>query len=615
MSKMKTFGKWSLRTLGVVALLAAVFLIPTIWFKPWSIDHFYGRVFVTFAMRHPMMLSGMRLLEPMGLRFHNDDLDDMSVAFQKKEAAWLDKQLEILRSYDREGMDDADGLSYDILEWFLSDMQEGNRWMFHNYPVNQLFGIQNGLPDFMISTHHLGDGRDARDYVARVAQFERAFDQVMEGLKIREEMGIVPPKFVIARVLDEVRGLIEPAPSDNVLYTYLAEESAELEGLEAADRDALLARLESAIADSVYPAYRELIAYFEHLDTIATTDDGVWKFPDGEDFYNYQLRHHTTTDLTADEIHRVGLAEVALLQGEMKAILESEGYDIEDFGAAMRALNSEERFLYPDTDEAREQILLDYQAMIDEISGGLEGIFDIRPEAGVEVQRIPEFKQEGAPGAYYNAPPFDGSKPGIFYVNLRDVGEIPKYGMRTLAYHEAIPGHHFQIGIQQELTGMPFFRRVIPFTAYSEGWGLYSERVAAENGFQDDPYDRLGYLQGQVFRAVRLVVDTGIHAQRWSREEAIEYMVANTGMPEGDVTAEIERYIVMPGQACAYMIGRLKILELRQRAMDALGDRFSLPEFHNVVLTEGAMPLRLLARQVDRWIESKGGATETGVLG
>ncbi|MFQ5527480.1 MAG: DUF885 family protein [Thermoanaerobaculia bacterium] len=607
--------KWSLRGLGVVALAAAVFLVPTIWFKPWSIDHFYGRVFATFALRHPMMLSSMRLLEPMGMRFHNDDLDDMSVAFQKKEAAWLDKQLEYLRSYDRDGMSETEGLSYDILEWFLADMQEANRWMYHDYPVNQLFGIQNGLPDFMVSTHHLGDARDASDYVKRVGQFGRAFEQVMEGLEIREELGITPPKFVIARVLEEVRGLIEPPAKENVLYTHLTEKSAELEGLESEDRNALLAELETSIQDVVYPAYETLISYFEHLDTIATEEDGVWKFPDGDDFYNYQLRHHTTTNLTSEQIHQVGLAEVASLQSEMKSILDAEGYDSENFGATMQALNSEERFLYPDTDEAREQILVDYQSLIDEIDAGLEGIFDIKPEAGVQVKRIPEFRQEGSPGAYYDSPPFDGSKPGTFYVNLRDVAEIPKYGMRTLAYHEAIPGHHFQIGIAQELTGMPFFRRVIPFTAYTEGWALYSERVAAENGFQDDPYDRLGYLQGQIFRAVRLVVDTGIHAQRWTREEAIDYMVANTGMPEGDVVAEIERYIVMPGQACAYMIGRLKMLELRERAESALGDRFSLPAFHNVVLSNGAMPLALLEEQVERWIEEQGGATETGLKG
>ncbi len=607
--------KWTLRIFGLVALVAAILLIPTIWFKPWSIDHFYGRVFATFALRHPMMLSSMRLLEPMGMRFHNNDLDDMSVEFQKKEAVWLDKQLDILRSYDREGMNEEDGLSYDILDWFLSDQQEANRWMFYDYPVNQLFGIQNGLPDFMVSTHFLSDPRDVRDYIARVDQFGRAFDQVMAGLEIREEMGIVPPKFVIARVLEEVRGLIAPAPKDNVLYTHLAEKTAELEGLETAERDELLTELETGIEGTVYPAYRRLVEYFEHLDTVATTDDGVWKFPDGDQFYNSQLRHHTTTDLTSDQIHQIGLLEVDKLQSEMKAILEAEGYDVEDFGATMRALNAEERFLYPDTDEAREQILADYQTIIDEIDAGLEGIFDIRPEAGVRVERIPEFKQEGSAGAYYDSPPFDGSKPGTFYVNLRDVAEIPKYGMRTLAYHEAIPGHHFQIAIAQSLTGMPFFRRVIPFTAYTEGWALYTERVAAENGFQDDPFDRLGYLQGQIFRAVRLVVDTGIHAQRWTRDEAIEYMVANTGMPEGDVVAEIERYIVNPGQACAYMIGRLKILELRERAMNALGDRFSLPEFHNVVLTNGAMPLSLLDQQVNRWIEKKGGATERGRLG
>ncbi len=268
--------------------------------------------------------------------------------------------------------------------------------------------------------------------------------------------------------------------------------------------------------------------------------------------------------MTAEEIHRLGLEEVARLQTDMRVILEREGHPTDDLAATMNALNEEERFLYPDSDEGRQQVLADYQAIIDEIDAGLAGLFDVRPESGVQVDRVPEFLQATAPGAYYNSPPFDGSKPGTFYVNLRDVKEIPKFGMRTLAYHEAIPGHHFQIAVAQELEGVPFFRKVVPFTAFVEGWALYAEYLAAEHGFQDDPYDRLGYLTAQLFRAVRLVVDTGIHAKRWTRQEALDYMLANTGMPEGDVVAEIERYIVNPGQACAYKVGQLEILALRQ---------------------------------------------------
>jgi len=599
--------KTVLSSLGVLALAGAVFLVPTIWFKPWSIDHFYGRVFATFALRHPMMLSSMRLLEPMGLEFHNNDLDDMSMTFQEEEADWVESQLAVLRSYDRAALDEAGALSYDVLEWFLEDMVKGNEWPYHNYPVNQLFGIQSGLPDFMVTTHHLETENDARNYVLRVEQFGRAFDEVIEGLAHRQELGIVPPRFVIDHVLREMRDLIAPAPTEMVLYTHLAETTAQIEALEPSRREELLADLAVAIEQTVVPAYGRLIDFFEGQREIATTDDGVWKLPDGEAFYTWALRHHTTTDLTADEIHRLGLSEVERIQAEMRAILEAEGYPTEDLAATMNALNEEERFLYPDTDDGRASILEDYQTIIDEIDSNLGAVFDVRPTVGVEVQRIPEFRQATAPGAYYNTPPFDGSKPGIFYANLRDVKEIPKFGMRTLAYHEAIPGHHFQLALAQNLTGVPFFRKVIPFTAYTEGWALYAERLAAENGFEEGPYDRMGYLTAEIFRAVRLVVDTGIHAKHWTREQALDYMLANTGMPRGDVVAEIERYIVDPGQACAYKVGQLKILELRERARERLGDAFDIKEFHNIVLLNGALPLSILEQQVEGWIARAGG--------
>jgi uncharacterized protein (DUF885 family) len=605
---MRRWKKIVLATLGGLVLAAAVFLIPTLWFKPWFINHFYMRLFLSFTLKHPMMLSGLRVLEPMGLDFHSDELDDVSVAFELQEAEWLDRQIEILRSYDREAMTEKEKLSYDTLEWFLADQQKENqRFMFHDYPLNQTAGVHRMLPNFMMNVHQINKPRDAENYIARVSKFGVFFDQVLEGLKQREERGIVPPRFVITNVLQQMREFIEKPPRENPLYTHFESKVKELKDLDAAARQALLDRLAAALENTVYPVYGRLIDYFAYLEPIATTDDGAWKLPD-EAFYAHQLRSYTTTDLTADEIHELGLREVERLQEEMRAILRAEGYPTQDVGAVMQRLSKELRFLYPDTDEGRQQVLADYQAIIDHINGKLEAIFDVRPEAGVQVEAVPEFQQANAAAAYYQPPPLDRSKPGTFFVNLRDVKEIPKFGMRTLAYHEAVPGHHFQIGIAQELKGVPFFRRIIPFGAYVEGWALYAERVAAEHGFQKGPYDRLGHLQSQLFRAVRLVVDTGIHHKRWAREQAIAYMLKNTGSPEGEVVTEIERYIVWPGQACGYMVGQLKILELRRKAQERLGDRFDLREFHNVILTNGALPLSILERVVDAWLDSK---TET----
>ncbi len=604
---MKRWKKLVLAALAVVMLAGGVFCVPTVWGTPWFIEHFYARVFLNFALEHPMLLSSMRMLEPVGLTFHNDDLDDFSIAGQERGQALARDALATLRNYDRDSL--ADPLSYDVLEWFLEDQVESQRYAFHSYPVNQMSGFQSSLPDFMINTHQLDTASSAEDYLIRVSKFGVAFDQTLEGLRHREERGIFPPRFVMTRVLAEMREFITPAPREHVLYTHFADGTAALveSGELGADARAdMLERLAGHIAETVYPAYERMIEHYAALEPTASTDDGVWKLPDGAAFYASRLRSFTTTDMSAAEIHELGLSEVARIQGEMKQILRAQGYDVSDFGATMQALNKEPRFLYPDTDAGREQILADYQKILDEIDAGMDEFFSLRPKTGVAVERVPEFKQATAPGAYYNPAPLDGSKPGIFYANLRSVEEIPKFGMRTLAYHEGIPGHHFQITIARELEGVPFFRKIIPFTAYVEGWALYAERVAAEYGFQEDPFDRLGFLTAELFRANRLVVDTGIHDKRWTREQAIDYMLANTGMPETDVVSEIERYIVNPGQACAYKIGQLKLLELRARARERLGERFDIKAFHAVVLRSGALPLTLLERVIDDWIAAGG---------
>jgi uncharacterized protein (DUF885 family) len=590
---------------GAVVVAIAVFVVPTLWLRPWDIDHFYIRVFAQYVLRRPMYLSSLHILEPMGVQFHNAKLDDFSDEFEQTEARWLQRQLRILRSYDRKRMDEQGRLSRDILEWWMADVLDGYHFMYDYYPVTQLDGIHNSLPDFMINTHRVDDLRGAEHYVARISQFDSAFDQVIERMKVRAEKGIVPPVFVIEYVLEDLNDFIAAPPRENLLYVNLETKLGELEEAEAAKKNQLLEDLAREIESTVCPAYRRLIEFFGELKETATTEAGVWKLPNGEEFYAYTLRHHTTTDTSAEKIHQLGLKEVARIQAEIRAILESEGLPTGDLQTTMNGLNQQERFLYPDTPEGREQILVDFQAIVDEMDAETDRFLDVRPAVGVKVVPVPEFKEEKASGAYYNSPPLDMSEPGTFFINLRDLTEIPKFGMRTLAYHETIPGHHVQMTIAQSLDELPIFRRVIPFTAYAEGWALYAEKLAVELGYEDDPYDRLGYLTSEVFRAVRLVVDTGIHAMRWTREQAIDYMLANTGMPEGEVTAEIERYIVNPAQACAYKVGELKILELRSRAMDSLGEDFDLKEFHNVLLTNGAMPLSILEQQVDRYIASE----------
>ncbi|HKQ58067.1 MAG TPA: DUF885 domain-containing protein [Candidatus Eisenbacteria bacterium] len=607
--------RFLLGALAVLVVGGAVFLVPTLWFKPWSIDHFYGRVFIRYALRHPMMLTQLGMLDGTPLDFHSDKLDDFSVAFQEADAKFGREQLAILKSYDRSHMSPSQKLSAQVLEWFLTDAVNGERFMYSDYPVNQLFGAQSSLPDFMITTHPLKRPKDAENYVKRVERFGVAIDQVIGQLTVREKKGVIPPRFVLTKVLTEMRGFAGKPAKENVLYTHFAEKAPEIKKLDAAKRDALLARLDQAITGTVQPAYQRLIDTCAHLESVTTDDDGVWKLPEGDAFYAYCLRNRTTTDLPADSIHALGLREVDRIQSQMRGILAAKGYRGADLATTVNAVRAEPRFHYPEGDSGRAQILADYQTIIDDANGRVGALFNVRPKSGVKVERVPPFKEATAPGGYYNAPDMGGDRPGKFFANLRDPRETTKPGMRTLAYHEAIPGHHFQISIAQELKDVPFFRKVIPFTAYVEGWGLYAERLALEEGFHPTAFDSLGALQAELFRAVRLVVDTGIHHDHWTRQQAIDYMKQNTGMAETAVVTEVERYIVAPGQACAYKVGQLEILALRQRAKDKLGDRFDIKKFHDVVLTNGALPLGLLEQVVNEWIATEQASAKAQVRG
>ena len=604
---MKRAFKWVGLTLLGLVLIAGALLAHTWYAKPLSIEWFYARSFLRFVLDEPELLTHFRILEPIGIRSHNGRLTDASTAHDDRVFARLNDDLATLHRYDASGYTGQDRLSYDIFEYFIANQVRREPWRYHNYPVNQLFGVQSDVPNLMTQTQQVNDATDAEHYIARLSEFPRKIDQVIDGLKLRESKGIVPPKFAVEKVSDQIKGFLAPGPDGNTLTVSFKEKLDKIpaDKMDAATRAALVARVKQGVAESVVPAYNALAAHLETLRPKATRNDGVWALPQGDQFYQYAIESNTTTRMTADEIHALGLSEVARIGAEMDRSLSEAGYVEGTRSERMRRLGVSPAQRYPETDEGRAQILKDYQAIIDEISAGLDPWFGAKPKAGVIVVRVPPFAEKTAPGAYYNPPPMDGSQPGKFFANLGNIGETHKYSMRTDAYHEAVPGHHLQNAIAQEIQGLPFFRRVVPFTAYMEGWALYAEQLAWEMGFEKNPLDNLGRLQLEMFRAVRLVVDTGIHSKRWTREQAIDYMVENTGMPESAVVVEIERYIVAPGQALAYKVGMLKILELRERAKGELGGRFDIREFHDEVLKNGAMPLSVLERVIDAYIVRK----------
>lgn len=592
---------------SLVLVLLFVALAAHEWFakKPFFFRAFLDRSVVKMAFESPETLTSLGFLESVGITGHNAELDDDSPEAMDKTFAQVRDLRETLLSYSDADLDENQRISKDIALYLADFALVSEPYRYHNYPLNQLFGVQNGYPSFMQAQHQVHSVGDAENYLSRLQKVKLKFAQTLEGLKIREAKGIIPPKFVIERVLTEMNDFVATPIQGNILYSSFKTKLADTD-ISADEQARLLAAAEADIKGYVHPAYQLFIDYFSQLQAKAGTDDGYWALPNGDLAYEQLLKFFTTTNYTADEIHAKGLAEVDRIQSEIMTILAAEGYDVsQGFSVAIEALAADPKFYYEDSDAGREQILVDYQHILDEVNAGLGDAFRIRPEAGMEVVRIPEFKEKTAPGAYYQQPAIDGSRPGRFYANLYDIKATPKYGMRTLAYHEGIPGHHFQIAVAMELEGMPLIRKMAPFTAYIEGWALYSERLAWELGFQKDPFDNIGRLQAELFRAVRLVVDTGIHHSRWTREQAIDYMKKNTGMSDRDVTAEIERYIVMPGQATAYKVGMMKILELREKAKLALGDKFDLRDFHDVVLKNGAVPLDILETLVDRYIADK----------
>jgi uncharacterized protein (DUF885 family) len=467
-----------------------------------------------------------------------------------------------------------------------------------------MFGTQVQLASFLQTSHVVKNEKTARNYVARLQAMGGKLDALTAEMQRQSAAGVVLPSALLERSLVVIDDTIEPSPEESPLVTSFVERMVKAEGLDDTLRTSLHDEAIEAVRTSVYPAYERmraaLIAERPKAEGVA---DGVGRLSDGAAFYQAMLQQFTTSDYTPEQVHQLGLAEVARIDAEMDALLKSQGLESGTVAQRMAALRTDPRFLFENTEAGREQLLARYREILDDIALRMPEYFRTIPPGKLAVERIPASAEKGSAMAYYNPAALDGSRPGTFFANLRDTAELPTWGMKTLAVHEGIPGHHFQIAMARELKDLPLLRQQPIYTAYSEGWALYAERLAAEIGlYENDPFGDLGRLQAEMFRAVRLVVDTGLHAKGWTREQAIEYMVGTAGMGEDEVVSEVERYMALPGQATAYKVGQLKILELRERARAALGPKFNLKDFHTVVLESGAVPLTVLEQLVDEWI-------------
>jgi len=569
--------------------------------QPESIDAFFDKLFVTTVMRDPQRLTQLGLFESIGITEHNALLTDISV--QAVLQGWQDTKdnLHRLKRYSIESLSDEQKISYKVFSWMLQHAVDGEKFLFHEYKVRQLFGQLSQLTSLFTQYHKLETEQDVQNYLARLRSIAHQLQQATDVVALQQERGIVPPRFTVEKVLTILTRSMPESIEKNIFYAHLQEKTTKLD---LPNRAAMLTEAYQIIEQEVVPAYKKLHARFTQLLESAQANNGVWALPEGEEYYAYMLKFHTTTNLSADEVYALGLQEVAQIHKEMRTIFAAEGLNdpSKSVGTLLNDLSKNKKFYYPNTQEGRAQCLTDYGVILERSRKELAHLFDLKPQTGVKIQQVPAHEEGGAPAAYYFRPSMDGTRPGIFFANLRDMNEVTQYRMETLTIHEAEPGHHFQLALQ---TGMnlPMLRKSGGYTAYCEGWALYTEKLAYEQGFYSSSWSKLGNLQDELLRAVRLVVDTGLHHKRWTREQAIAYMEEMTGDHHNSVVTEVERYMVLPGQACAYKIGQLKILELRQRAKDLLGAKFDIKAFHNVVLNVAAVPLTVLEEVVDQYIQ------------
>ncbi|MFN3878519.1 MAG: DUF885 domain-containing protein [Brevundimonas sp.] len=550
----------------------------------------------------------------LGIKTDYDKLDDVSDAAADRALALQEAQLTQMKAgFDPEKLGPQARLSWRMFEYGVQQARLSNQWRDWGFQFAANGNPTTSLPVFLINNHRFASVSDAEAYVGRLRAAQVQMSQVADELRQRAAAGVVSPRFVFEPSIANTRNVVSGAPfddgADNPVWADFNKKVTALE-TDQATKDRLLSEGRAALTGPYKAGFETVLTALAEVQPKADSDAGVWRLPQGEAYYNARLQLSTTTDLTADQIHQIGLAEVARIQAEMEVIKTQVGFTgtLQEFFVFLK---TDPRFQYPNTPEGKEQYLTDARGFIAQVMDAAPQWFSTLPKAALEVRAVEPFREATASIAFYNSPAPDGSRPGIYYVNLSDMTQVLKPQIEGISYHEGAPGHHFQIAYAQEIEGLPRFRRFGGYGAYAEGWGLYAEQLGKEMGFYQDPYSDFGRLSTELWRAVRLVTDTGLHAKRWSREQAMDYFRQNSLLSERDIEKEVERYITNPGQATSYKIGELKIEELRDRAKAALGDRFDIKDFHAVVLGSGSVPLDVLEDQVDGWIAAGGGAPTT----
>ena len=597
----KYLGYTVLTSFSVISLyFANLFLM-----KPFSLDHYLAKELIMGLLESPEFMTYIGIFDPYNsILKHNQKLSIDTLEDGQADHEKTLKRLEMLKKYDSNNLSDVQKITQKIAIFDNeNNINKFKNFRFHSYPYNQISGNHLNIVEFMTDTHPIRNYREATDYIKRVKAFDNSMNSDLIWLNEQKKLGIFAPKFVFDHVIKQLKEIIEYSDENNPLVKVFMRKVNNLD-IDKQKKENLYNELSKVIKSEVNPGYELILNFMETNYKNANEHHGVWSLPNGDAFYASRLRSYTTTDYTAEEIHQIGLSEVERIGKRMEEIFILLGYEIiKSVGQMMNDLNENPDFLYEDTPDRKEIVLADYNQMVKEAENDVKPYFERFPISPVEVRAVPEYSEQTAAGGYYQAPSLDGSRPGVFYANLYDIKQTPTFGMRTLTFHEAVPGHHFQIALNQENKSLTMYRKMgYRTSAFTEGWALYSEQLAVEAGMTKNLYDELGVLQSEMFRANRLVVDTGLHYKKWTREKAMEYMKKTTGMSDTEVRVEIERYIVWPGQATSYKMGMLKILELREKAKKALGEKFDIKKFHTVVLDQGIVPLFILEEIIDEWI-------------
>jgi len=577
-----------------------------------KLNEVLDRISTEFLHESPEFATSLAVPEAKAGGRYIDRLSDLSKAGKAKGLDIAKRGLTDIQAISRDSLSKESKVTYDVAVTAIQNQIETTSYDAGGgangpYVLSQLTGAYTGTPDFLASQHPVTNRDQADAYIKRLSGYAAQMDQEIAVLNADVANGVIPPDFCIDGALKQLKAFAAMAPARNPLVTSFSQRLGAVNEIAAADKTSLTQHAQTVLHDEILPAYQRQIAALTALRPRATHDAGIWKLPHGQEMYISALKSVTTTSMTPDEIHQMGLDLIQSLTAEMDTILRAQGMTHGSVSERIVALNKRPDQLYPNTDAGREQLLADLNRQVQAVRARMGEVCGVLAKADLQIKRVPVYTEAGAPGGYYNGAALDGSRPGTYYINLRDTHEWPKFTLPTLTYHEGIPGHHWQISIAQENGTLPFFRSaLLGFTAYQEGWGLYAEQLADEMGlYANDPFGKVGYLQSAAFRASRLVCDTGLHSKRWTREQAIRSMVDATGQPETSVTTEIERYCVWPGQATGYMVGRQALNKMRADAKTALGASFDIKGFHDTVLTNGATPLSVTASLVNDWVASK----------